>query len=267
MPDIIFPALDQLPEELRPFAKEVEGGSGVVINLVPNEKLKEFRENNIAVSKERDALAAFKAQVSSVFPEFEPTTVQTELEELRRTAQLVKDGTLKESKDIETVVSDRTKSMKEKYEEAQARLTTSAKQAETRAQHLETKLKQQAIKQAVVQAALDEKAGVHPHAINDIVNRAYGVFHVEGDGERIVPKVGDAVLYGSDGTTAMTVQEWIASLKDSSAHLFKQSVGGGGTGQQQSFGGFGKVSQTEFDKMTPDQRLALANEAAKPRGY
>jgi hypothetical protein len=264
MPDIIFPALDAIPEELRPFAKDVEGGNGVVINLVPNDKLKEFRENNIKVSKERDEYAAFKATVSSIFPEFDPSSVQKELDELRKTAQLVKDGTLKESRDVETEVSERTKSMKEKYEVETNRLTTLTKTAEARAQHLETRLRNQAIKQAVVQAAMDEKSGVHPHAINDIVNRAYGVFQVEGDGERIIPKVGDAVMYGSDGTTAMAVGEWIASLKDTSSHLFRQSTGGGGAGNsgEKVFGGF---SAQEVAKMSPEEKIRLGNELTRPR--
>jgi hypothetical protein len=264
MPDIIFPTLDSLPEELRPFAKDVDGGGGVVINLVANEKLREFRDNNIKVSKERDDLAAFKATVSTIFPEFDPVSIQSELDQLRNTAQLVKDGALKESKDIETVVADRTKSMKDKYDSEIAAARTAQKQAEQIKQHLETKLKQQAIKQAVVTAALNERSGVHPHAIDDIVNRAYGVFQVDGDGERIVPKVGDSVLYGSDGTTAMTVDEWIASLKEKSAHLFKQSTGGGGSGGgEKSFGGF---TPQEFEKLTPEQKIALANDLNRPRG-
>lgn len=263
MPDIIFPTLDALPEELRPFAKDVEGGSGVVINLVANDKLREFRENNIKVSKERDELAVFKANVSTVFPEFDPVSIQSELDDLRKTSQLVKDGTLQASKDIDNVVADRTKSMKDKYDSEVAQARAAQKAAELKQSHYEAKLKQQAVKQAVVTAALDERAGVHPHAIDDIVNRAFSVFQVEGDGERIIPKVGESVLYGSDGTTAMTVSEWIASLKDKSAHLFKQSTGGGGAGSEKSFGGF---TAQEFEKLTPEQKIAHANELNRPKG-
>lgn len=265
MPDIIFPNLDALPEELRPFAKDVEGGNGgVVVNLVANDKLREFRENNIKVSKERDDLSAFKAGVSAIFPEFDGLAIQAELEDLRKTSQLVKDGTLKESKDIDNVVGERTKQMKGEYDQRIAEARNAQKLAEQGRQVVETKLRNQIVKQAIVTAAMDERAGVHPDAIDDIVSRAYSVFQVEGD-DRLVPKVGDSVLYGSDGTTAMSVGEWITSLKERSRHLFRQSNGGGGAGAggERSFGGF---TPKEVEKMSPEQKLALANEMQRPKG-
>jgi len=266
MPDIIFPNRESLPEELRAFAKDVEGGNGVVVNLVANDKLKEFRENNIKVSKERDDLNAIVTQVRTIFPDFEPSTVSKELEELRATQKRVKDGQLTESKAIEEALSERTKQMKQQYETDLATRAREAKDARDRAAILDQRIRQQAVKQAVLGVVMDEKSGVAPSAVDDIVARAYGVFHVENDGERIVPKIGDSILYGPDGTTAMSPAEWVQSLKDKSPHLFRQSSGGGGTGTggEKRFGGF---SAQEFQKLSPEEKLRIANEQVRPANY
>lgn len=263
MPDIMFPNREALPEELRQFAKDAEGG--VVINLVPNERLQEFRENNIKVSKERDAFKATVDSVNTLFPEFDPSKVTAELHELRSTFQQVKDGKLTASTDIEAATIERTKSMKQQFEEQRAALTTSEKAARDRAAMLDTRLRQQAIKQAVLGAVLDEKSGVAPSAVEDIISRAQNVFVVENDGERVIPKIGDTTLYGQDGTTPMSPSEWVQTLKEKSPHLFRSSTGGAGAGQQNT-GKFGGFSQEQFDKMLPEEKIRIANEAVRPRG-
>jgi hypothetical protein len=266
MPDIVFPKLEDLPEELRSFAKAADAG-GFVINLVANDKLKEFRENNIAVSKERDDLKAVVSQVHALFPEFNAEKVTAELTELRGTHKRVKDGTLKESTAIEAALAERTQNMKADYEGQINARAAEAKAAKDRNTILESRIKTQAIRQTILGAVMDEKAGVQSSAIEDIVQRALGVFSVEGDGERVIPKSGDAIIYGSDGTSPMSPAEWVESLKGKSPHLFKQSTGGGGNlngGGDKRFGGF---STEEIAKMSPEEKIRIANEAVRPRGF
>lgn len=265
MPDIVFNSRDELPEELRASARDAEGGK-VVVNLVANERLKEFRDSNIAVSKERDQFKAIVDQISAQFPEFDPEKAVAEIGELRTVAQRVKDGSLKATDDIEKVVTDRVNAMKTSYEQQIATKGQDLQKLAGRNTILETRLREQAIKQMIVTAAASEKAGVQPSAIDDIVSRALGVFVVENDGERIVPKAGDAILYGSDGTTPMSAGEWIETLKDKSPHLFKQSTGGGGNGGagEKRFGGF---SAADVAAMSPEEKLRIANEASRPRGW
>jgi len=262
MPDILFPNLEALPEELRASAKEVEGGGGYVINLVPNERLQEFRTNNITVSKQRDELDAIVKQVKQIFPDFEPTKVEEELKALRVTAARVKDGSLTENKAIEETLAERTKIMKGLYEEQITTKAAEAKAAAARAAFVEEKMRVQAIRQAVLTAALDPKSGVSPSAIEDIVYRANSVFKVEDDGARVTPKIGETTLYGADGTTPMTPVEWVQSLKERNPHLFQQSNGGGGNfgGGGKNFGGF---TADQISKLTPEEKIALANESRR----
>lgn len=265
MPDMLFPSKDALPEELRPFAKDAADGNGVVVNLVPNERLKEFRENNIKIVQERDDLKTFQDKVTKVFPEFDPDTVTTELTELRGIAKRVKDGDLTENKAIEEAIAERTKEMKKTYEDQLRSAAEARRNSEAAKSQLEMRLKRQTVRQAVLGVTLDEKVGVASSAVEDIVSRAYNVFQVGDDGETMVPKKGDTVLYGSDGTTAMSVTEWVQSLKDTSPHLFRSSNGGGNSAtENKAFAGFTKA---EFDKLSPEDKIAAANQVRKPKGY
>ena len=64
MPEIVFESLDKVPEGLREHAKEEEGK--VKVNVVPKNKLDEFRETNIKLAQERDSLkSAFDIPSSS----------------------------------------------------------------------------------------------------------------------------------------------------------------------------------------------------------
>jgi hypothetical protein len=263
MPDIVFASKDALPEELHPFLKEADGGK-FVINLVPNEKLKEFRETNITVSRERDTLKQTLEKVNAIFPEFDPEKVTTEVTELRGIAKRVKDGSLKENSQIEDALKARTDEMKRSYEDQLKAAGVTLKSTGDENTALKLRIQRQAVRQAILAVAHDEKSGVQSSAIDDIVQRAYGVFAVDDD-EKLTPKQGDAVLYGANGTTPMTPFEWVASLKDKSQHLFKQSNGGGGVGDPaRKFGGF---SVDEIQKMSPEEKLRVANEQNRPRGY
>lgn len=262
MPDILFSSAEDLPEELRPFAKETDGGK-IVINLVPNDRLKEFRDNNVKIVQERDDLKSRVTGYETVLPNFDPTKTPAELAELRAIAKRVKDGELTESKAIEEALQDRTKELRKSLEDQLAARGKALSDAEKARQLAEAKIKQQAVKIAMRDAINDPKAGVVPSAVDDIVQRALTTFAVDDD-EKLVPKQGGAVLYGSDGVTPMTPLEWLGTLKDTSPHLFKQSNGGGNGVGEQKFNGF---SKSEIEKMSPEQKLAMANEASKPKGY
>lgn len=61
----------------------------------------------------------------------------------------------------------------------------------------------------------------------DVVNRAKAAFKIE-DGVPIARDKNGEIIRGKDG--AITIEEWVASLKQSAPHLFPGSVGAGATG-------------------------------------
>lgn len=253
MPDIFFATQDEIPEELRGAAKAGEDGR-FAVNVVLKEKLDEFRNTNIGLRKEFDGVKAFKDAIADVVGE-DPVAFKTSFAELQQIAQRVKDGQLVENKGLEEAVAERTKEMKRSLETQLATVSAKAQTLETTNKDLETRLRRTIIGNKISAAALDEKLGVQKSAVEDIAALAEQVFTIEDDGT-LVPKKGGATLYGSDGITPMTPAEWISSLKESKPHLFQSSTGGGGTGGDKKFGGF---SVADVAKMTPQQKLELAN--------
>lgn len=250
MPKITFTDRSQVPEGLE--VSEVDGK--FVIDVVNSAKLNEFRDNNIAIAKERDTLKKFYETVSPLVGE-DVDSFTSSLTELQATAQQVKDGKLKASDQISTEVENRVKTMRDDLDRQLQAKAGEAKAANDKASEWEKKFKRTLIDQAVTQAAISPDNGVEPTAIPDLLYRAYSVFSVENDG-KVIPKDGEAIIYGSDGATPMTTTEWVKSLQKSAPHMFKRSAGGGAEGGGNK--GLGGMSAEEINKLSAAQKIALA---------
>ena len=81
MPKITFETLDQVPEWLRGDAKEVNGK--IEADVVQTAKVDEFRNNNIKLSTERDALLKTNESLVALVGE-DVEAFKTEIETLRK---------------------------------------------------------------------------------------------------------------------------------------------------------------------------------------
>lgn len=254
MPDITFDTLDQVPEEFREAAKQ-EGGK-IVVNVVLKSKLDEFRDNNIKVSTERDQIAAKVKALEEVVGE-DADAFATELVELRDIAQKVKDGKLKGDDTIAKEVENRIATMKGQYEEQLKATGKETSAWKDKALAAEGKFKRSQVGAAVTNAVVAAESGVEAKALPDILERAYKVFQVQDDGS-LIAKDGEVTIYGGDGSTPLTVGEWIGKLKESAPYFFKSSQGGGaggaGAGSRP-----GNMSEADFQKLSPQQRLEAAH--------
>jgi len=258
MPTISYNTLDEVPEAFREEAKEDDGKFKV--NLVLNSKLTEFRDNNTTLSQDRDDLRSKLASFQKVFGEDSSVDdAVKEIETLRGTAQRVEDGELVENQGLDKAVQERTTKMKETYENqlADARRELNAHKERTSA--AEAKYQRSVIDRAITDAAMREDSAVNPSALPDLLRRAHDIYTV-GEGEKLVAKQGDVTLYGEDGTTPLQPGEWLQTLRESNSHLFKQSAGGGSGGGDKNLGG---LSKADFEKLSPQQKLSLANKNRK----
>lgn len=255
MPNITFETKDAIPEGLKDFAKEGDDGK-FVVNVVPNARLEEFREKNIDLSKQLEAVSPTLARVKEIAGEDLDSFV-ADLNGLRDIAQRVKDGELKTDDQIEQAVQDRIKVIRDGYEENSKALRREVTEAQQKAQTMGERLIRTRIDKEVTAAVIIPESGVRPEALPDVLERAYRLFKVEE--EKLVPKSGEATIYGANGADPMTVSEWLIKLRDEAPHYFKGNSGGGANG-----GGHDKVggfSAAEIAKMTPAQKLELANKA------
>lgn len=261
MPIISFESLDVVPEGLRGFAKNDETTGKVTVNVVPEARLSEFRDKNIELSKQTEDLTAKLTVYGSIVGE-DPDAFKNDIEDMRSVRQRVKDGELREGRQIEEAIAKRTEEMRKGYQDqlaAEAREKNAWKQ---RAETENGRYKEQVVVSAVRDAAMDPDLGILASAVEDITERAKRVFRVSDDG-RLTAYNGDAVIYGGDGTSSVTPKEWVAKLKEPYGYYFKGSHGGGAGGET---GGSaaqkpiaGKFSPEQWSKMSARDRLAAAN--------
>jgi len=256
MPDVKFKTRDEIPEEFRSEAKEVDGS--FVINLVPKARLDEFRDKNISVMQERDALKA-RIDTYVALAGDDPEKFKAEITALRAVDQQVKDGKLTSSKAIDEEVSRRMAEGKQGYETQIRTLATERDAAVQAKQSVDQRYRQSILDREVTNAVLAE-TGINPAALPDILTRARAVFQVT-DADKIVAKTGDTIIYGSDGVNPMQPKEWLRKLVQDAPHFAKPSSGGGaGGGSKAEFGG---LSEAEFLKLSPTQRMNIARTKAK----
>lgn len=258
MPDITFAALDQVPEGLKEHAKQVDGK--FVVNVVPNAKLQEFRDNNIRLRNDYDAVnakwSAVQPLVGDDIEKFKGT-----LSELQTTAQQVKDGKLKGSDAVTNEVNARLEAATESLRTQLKDLGTKLATAESTGATWKSKFERSVLHQEITGAVVAKDSPANPEALPDIKARFEQVFHVQPDGT-LIPKKGDAVLYGADGASPMTPTEWLTKLVEASPYLGKPSAGGGAGGSRDKDAKFG-LSEAEFNKLTPQERINRARLAQK----
>lgn len=253
MAEMLFDALDQLPEELREFGKTRDDGK-VVVNLVPKVKVDEFREKNIALARDNEHFATKVSKLSKIVGEDEDKFSE-ELVELRKTKQLVDDGKLSQSEKIEEVLTERTKTMRETHEQELRRLASESSKWKNDYETVTEQLKGVKVDNYIRAAIHDPKSGARAEAESHILLEARKVFKIEGD--KIIPKNGDSTIYGNDGASPMSPVEWMKTLQKQMPYLFKESTGGGAAGGGMS--GYGNLTKDDIAALTPAQKLALAN--------
>lgn len=258
MPIINFETIDAVPDGLKEYARTDDETGKVTVNVVSNAKLEEFREKNINLSKQLEAITPTLARVKDIagedFDEFE-----NQLKELRSIEQRVKDGELKTDDQIENAVQDRLKVLRDGFEENNKSLNRQLAESQQKAVSLTERLNRTSIDKHVTAAVIVPESGVRPEALPDVLERAYRLFKVEDTG--LVPKKGESVIYGADGASPMTVTEWLVKLRDEAPHYFKGNTGGGagGNGKDEKIGG---LSAKQLSEMSPQARLDLANKMA-----
>ena len=257
MPILKFKTKDEIPADFHDIVTEKDGA--FEINVVSSAKLDQFRENNIAVSKERDDLKKWKGERESIFGEATLDDFNKELTELRGTAQKVKDGTLTAKGDIEAEVTKRTETMRGTLEAQIAAKAGEAKSWKEKAEASESKLRMTIVDNAINSLAIDKKFGLNPKALPDVLARARGLFEVQADGS-LVPKRNGEILRGEDGTSPMTPSEWLVNLRKEAEYYFLGSNGGGATGDQGAGkANLGGYTEKDFNALSPIERLKIAN--------
>jgi hypothetical protein len=146
LPDIKWSKKEDIPEVLREHAVEKDGA--FVVDVAPAVKVKEFRDNNVALLRERDELKSKLTPYTTAFGE-DVVAATTRLSELQAIEQQVKDGTLKGTDAINRQVDERVKSERANFETAKKALETQLATLTQTASQWEGKYKGERLNQEV----------------------------------------------------------------------------------------------------------------------
>lgn len=226
-----FKSKDEIPAEHLSLYAEREGAWVLdVEGAVEKSKLDEFRNNNVALIKERDEL---KQRFDGIDADEARALVaekqKAEEEKLLRgngapdasAAEKVEKDKAAERERIEKVIEGRVKGIKADLEKQVGNLT-----AERDA--LNSRLTAIQIDQGVTTVAT--KRGLRPTAIADITARARSVFKLVNGVPAAFEGDGKSVRYGKDGLTPMTLEEWVDTQVSEAPHLFESNSGSGAAG-------------------------------------
>ena len=228
-----YQAKDEIPAAHLPFYPEREGAFVLEAEgLVDKARLDESRASNLALQKQVQEL-------TERFEGIDPDAVralQAEKAALED-AKLIKDG------EVEKLVEKRTKPL---LTDLEKRL----KAAEAQAATLSTQLFEREIERNVVETA--SKLGLRASAIPDIKARARSVFKIT-DGAVAAFEPDGRPVFGADGTSPLTFDEWVSAQVTAAPHLFESNAGSGASGHASGGGGI-RTGRNPF-KAGPDWNL------------
>lgn len=257
MPDFHFDTLDKVPEELRGHAKQ--NGEKFTVNVVPAASLKEFRDNNVKFLQERDAANAKVTTLTSIVGE-DPDKFKEELTGLRSIAQQVKDGTLKGDAATTKEIEARVAAAGETLRKDIAARSTELVAEKTASAEWKNKYEREVLNGRITASVVSKDSPANPEALPDILSRAASVFHITPSGQ-MVPKDGDQVIYGADGSSPMTLNEWLVKLVAASPYLGKMSAGGGANGSRDKGKGINGMTDEAFQALPPADRIKMHRKA------
>jgi hypothetical protein len=212
------------------FFLDAEGATG-------KDKLDEFRNNNIELKRQLDELAA---RFTGIDPD--------EAKRLLTEAQKVKDKKLIDSGKMEEVLAERTAAMKAEHEKQVKALSD---QLGTTTSQLEKLLVDNSIQ------TFASKAGVRETAMEDVLLRGRNLYKVkEGKAVPIAPD--GKIIYGKDGVTPQSMEEWLSGLTTVAPHLFKESKGGGADNSTRTGPtGAKTMRRSDFEQLDPVAKQAF----------
>lgn len=194
----IIDSIDGLEDSIKSLYEPTDDGKYqlAVEGAVSKAKIDEFRTNNIRLTKELEK-----------FKDIDPVKYA----EYKKKAE-----TAKTDDDLEELVQNRVKQLTDEHTKTTSELTEKLNTANSQLSHV-------MIHSEVRSKALEH--GVIPTALDDVLLRAGTIFKLI-DGVAVPHKDGQPV-FGKDGTTHQTVDEWVQNLSKSATHLFDQSKGSG----------------------------------------
>jgi hypothetical protein len=249
----VLDSLEGLPEAVQAlYKKGADNRFYLDVEEDPDHKKKidEFRENNIKLMKEKGELEKKIAAFG---------TDPAEVKKMQKRLQEIEDQKLVDAGQVDKLVDQKVERMKADFEGQIKQMTEALNQKDQSLAKTTEQLSNVLIDSQITQAVTAIGA-VRKGAMQDILSRGRLTWKLDENGKP-VPMHDGRVLYGKDGKSVMTFEEWSKALADSASYLFEPTSGGGGGGGGKG-GNDGKQKiEGDLSKLPASERLRLAHEA------
>lgn len=258
-----YPQLSDVPEALREHAAEKDGT--FTVSVVLAEDLKGYRDNNVNLLKERDAMTSTITRYEQVTGVPMDTLEEGSLEDfakvlddLKNTKARVDDGKLVENTSLEEAAARRVTEVTQDLR-GQIDAVTKDRDAHKEARvSSERRMNEMMVENMIRAAAADSEVAMFDKAVNMVLPQALRVFKVEDDGKIVPKEVDGTTMYGNDGMNPLSAKEWLLKQREETDFLFRGARGGDAAGGSDTSGG--KMAWGDMQKLRPEERMRLARE-------
>lgn len=216
-------SLEDLSEQIAELYEKVGDGFQLkkIEGMVSKSKVDEFRNTNTELMKTKTELEKMLKNFGDYTPE--------QIVEMQTKIQAMDDKKLIDAEKFDELLEARTDRMKADFEGQTTALETRATAAETLVSGLSGKLSSLIIDTGIQNAAL--AAGtVRQGAMRYLLDHGRSVFSLD-ENQKPVPKDADGnTIYGKDGQSPITMDEWAKGQLVESHYLFEGTSGGGAGG-------------------------------------
>lgn len=245
-------AFEKLPEAQRGLYKEEDGKWRLEVD-----GLEDTSGLKSALEKERDARRKAENERKEFAKRYEgidPDKVRDLMShfENKEEAELLKQG----SEGIQKIVEKRIA----KAQEAWNKEKQGYEEKVAGAHEVASTFMEQVLNFRIMEAAL--KAGVHQHAMEDVILRAKQIFDVDEEGRAVQFDQEDNIVPGKNGKDPYSVAEWLESMTDKAPHWFEANNSGGGAGgnRKPNLSGKKTMKRTAFEAMDQGERMKFTKE-------
>lgn len=231
----VIASLEDVAEGYRGLYTQV--GDQYVLDLDDKDyknRLSEFRDNNIELTKQAQAAKALEEQLEALrtqaaqYEGIDPEAAREAMEKMSAIEEkrLIDAGKLDEV--VEQRVGARVERMQADYSGKIKALEEALDKTQTNEGTLRGRLTNVVIDNAL-QNAVTGVASVRKGAMMDILSRGKQVWSLDDSGNPVPMRDGE-VIYGKDGKQPITMEEWGQSLLLEAPYLFEGNAGGGAGG-------------------------------------
>lgn len=247
--------IDKVEEAHRGFYEEDGNGNYVlkVEGAVPKAQLDTFRENNVKLKEKIEKFEGIDPEKVDDFID-----AHTKISSGKYTK---KDGKKGKEVDVDAVVAERVKQMKEEH-------ATELGKRDDQITTLSGKLSKVKINSKLLEAGAE--AGLRKSATEDLLARGNKEFSLDKEGNLVALDDDGNPKYGKAGEP-LTPQEFVNGLAENAPHLFdpNEGTGSGGSGGGGGGGGenpwkkdsFNMTKQALMIKENPSQAKRMATQA------